>query len=144
MRPCGSPEELKVRRIEAAKMLRQGKSQSEVARLVGASSSSVHRWKQALDRAGLKGLNCKRRRTPKRKLSPGQRGDLKRTITDVTLRRRRGLPHFDCERSAVFIRKRYGVSYHPSYIGRLLRSLGLSDEELNAAGFDTRPRKQTQ
>ena len=48
---------LERRRMEAARLLRQGVSQSEVARRVGVHRQSVSRWAASLDekdRAGLK------------------------------------------------------------------------------------------
>ena len=73
IRPKGSTGKLKARRMEAARLLRQGESMSYVADLDGASVSSVHRWKQALDQSGMEGLNGKRHPGPTPRLSPSQR-----------------------------------------------------------------------
>ena len=52
MRPKGSGEALEMRRRIAAKLLQEGKGIREVARLVGASPSSVVRWKRACWKKG--------------------------------------------------------------------------------------------
>ena len=47
MRPKGSAKALEMRRRIAAKLLQEGKGIREMARLVGASPSTVLRWKGA-------------------------------------------------------------------------------------------------
>ena len=52
---------LEARRMEAARLLRQGLSQSEVARAVGVHRQSVSRWAQELERSGVRGLRQAKR-----------------------------------------------------------------------------------
>lgn len=47
---------LERRRLRAARLLKKGVHQSEVARQVGAHRQSVSRWVQQLEAAGLSGL----------------------------------------------------------------------------------------
>ena len=47
---------LEERRLEAARLLRAGLSQSEVARKVGVHRQSVSRWARELDISGVHGL----------------------------------------------------------------------------------------
>src|SRR5919108_1835786 len=47
---------LEQRRLQAARLLRKGVHQSEVARQVGAHRQSVSRWAQQLEAAGLPAL----------------------------------------------------------------------------------------
>ena len=58
---------LEARRMEAARLLRQGLSQSEVARAVGVHRQSVSRWAHELEQSGLRGLRQAKRtgRPPK-------------------------------------------------------------------------------
>jgi len=127
MRPRGSSEDLEARRLKAARLLQRGMSLSEVARLVGRYPSSVHRWKQALVQSGRKGLNRKQHSGPKPRLSPSQRRDLKKLIRTGVLARRSYWYGLDFVKK---IQERYGVTYHPGHMGRLLRSIGLSSDEL--------------
>ncbi|MFQ5471924.1 MAG: helix-turn-helix domain-containing protein [Dehalococcoidia bacterium] len=130
-----SPEELKARRLKAARLLRQGKSLSEVAREVGASVSSIHRWKQAMDRSGMKGLDGKQHRGPRHKLTPSQRADLR----DVFMKGPAASGYKECRWFADILLEviwdRYGVTYSYSHLGRMLRGLGLTDADLLSQGF---------
>jgi len=133
MRPKGSSSDLETRRLEAARLLRRGMSLSEVARTVGASPSSVHRWKQVLAKSGKRGLKAKRHTGPKPQLSPSQRRALKDFIRKGILTRSScRLFGWACVKE---IQGRFGVVYQTNHIGRLLRSLGLSSEELLDLGF---------
>lgn len=126
MRPNGSPEDLKTRRRDAARLLRQGMSQSEVALMLNASRSSVHRWNQMLTESGMKGLNGKKHAGPKPKLSVSQRAELQQLVsTGVLVHNHRSCETFSKE-IVKEIQRRYGVTYHFKSIGRLLRSLGLT------------------
>ena len=135
MRPKGSPGKLKARRMEAARLLRQGESMSYVAHMIGASVSSVHRWKQALDQSGTEGLNGKRHPGPKPRLSPSQRKELKHIIEKGASASGFPKPRWLSWYVTDVIRRRYGVNYSCGTVGRLLRSLGLTSEELAALGF---------
>ena len=80
MRPPGTPEQLEARRRRAIELLVSGESLSSVARAVDASVSSVHRWYQAYQAEGLKGLSP--RPTPGRppKLARAQLAQLPRLV----------------------------------------------------------------
>ncbi len=73
MRTKGSPAELEARRLRAGRLLRQGKSTSEVARLVGVTSSCVSKWKKSLRRRGIKGLKAKPHPGPAPRLSAARK-----------------------------------------------------------------------
>ncbi len=128
MRPNGSPEKLKARRKDAARLLRQGKSQAEVARTVGVSRSSVHRWSQALAESGMKGLNGKRHAGPRPKLSESQRKELKELVSTGVLASSHPYYRGFTREIAREIQRRYGVTYQAHSIGRLLRSIGLDSD----------------
>ena len=71
---------LEERRREAARLLRQGLSQSEVARRVGVHRQSVSRWARELEQSGVRGLRRARRTGRPPKLSAAQLRDLKRAL----------------------------------------------------------------
>ncbi len=130
-----SPAELKARRVKAARLLRQGKNLSEVARVVKASVSSVYRWKQALKQSGMKGLDGKQHTGPRRKLTPSQRANLK-----VVFLQGAGASGYGCDRwegkhILELIKRRYGITFCLNYIARLLRSIGLSESDLTSQGY---------
>jgi len=117
-------EALERRRLEAARLLRQGLGQSAVARAVGVHRQSVSRWARELGEAGLRGLRKAARTGRPAKLSPGQLPALERALKRGpeacgyvsglwTAGRVRGL-----------IEDRTGVRYHEDHVWRILRKLG--------------------
>ena len=119
-------EALEWRRMEAAGLLEQGVSQSEVARRLGVHRQSVIRWARRLAQAGWAGLMKAERAGRKPRLSSAQvlqlvegleRGlqDLGYTTGRLTASRLRHL-----------IASRTGVTYHPAHIWRLFRQFGWS------------------
>ena len=55
-----TPGQMEERRLEAARLLRQGRlSQAEIARQLGASRASVSRWAATLAQDGQRGLEAR-------------------------------------------------------------------------------------
>ena len=71
---------LERRRMEAARLLREGLSQSQVARAVGVHRQSVSRWAQELEQSGVRGLRQAKRTGRPAKLSQAQLRDLERAL----------------------------------------------------------------
>lgn len=132
MRIKGKPSELEARRLRAAKLLRGGKGVNEVARLVGASSSSVSRWKAALSRHGEKGLASKPHPGRKPRLGRAQ----KRRLASMLVRGAvaAGYPNdlWTCQRVTDLIGRTFGVSFHPDHVWKILRSLGFTSQKPEA------------
>jgi len=119
-------EALERRRLEAARLLRRGLTQAEVARRVGVHRQSVSRWARQLAEGGRASLKKAGRVGRKPRLSPA---DLRR----VEL----GLKHgpqalgygtglWTARRVAKLIEHECGVKYHPGHVWRILRDLGWS------------------
>ena len=123
MRPSGSAAVLEARRRWAASLLAQGRSCSEVAELVGASLSSVKRWKAAWKKGGIESLAAKPHPGPTPRLSDSQKRQLVKLLTRGP--QASGFPTdlWTCARVAKVIRKRFGVKYHPGHVWYLLRRL---------------------
>lgn len=114
------------RRLQAARLLRQGRSQSEVARQVGVHRQSVSRWARQLAEEGRAGLKRAGRAGRKPRLGARDRDRIKRAL-------KRGPEHLGYEtglwtavRVAHLIEQECGVQYHPGHVWRLLRQLGWS------------------
>ena len=110
--------------MEAARLLRQGLSQSEVARAVGVHRQWVSRWARELSESGVRGLRKAGRTGRPAKLSPVQLRDLDRAL-------RRGPEAFGyagglwtAARVRGLIEQRTGVRYHEDHVWRILRKLG--------------------
>ena len=65
-------EALERRRLEAARLLREGLGQSQVARAVGVHRQLVSRWARELSESGLRGLRKAGRTGRPAKFSPTQ------------------------------------------------------------------------
>src|SRR5712692_2806447 len=117
---------LEARRMEAARLLRQGLSQSQVARAVGVHRQSVSRWARELEQSGVRGLRQAQRTGRPPKLGPAQLRDLERAL-------KRGPEAFGfasglwtASRVRAVIEYRTGVRYHEDHVWRILRKLNWS------------------
>ena len=80
MRPKGSAEELERRRRQAIALLGQGMQPAAAARAVGASRSSVTRWRQTYQAGGKRAMAAKPHPGGVSKLTAGQRARLGRML----------------------------------------------------------------
>ena len=117
---------LEERRMEAARLLRAGLSQSAVAREVGVHRQSVSRWARELEQSGVRGLRQAGRTGRPPKLSAAQLRDLERAL-------KRGPEAFgfatglwSASRVRDLIEYRTGVRYHEAHVWRILRKLNWS------------------
>lgn len=129
MRPKGSAEALEMRRMIAARLLREGMGVREVARLLHVSCSSVSRWKQALERGGLQALKSKPHPGPRPRLNARQKEVLRKIL--IKGPRAWGYPTdlWTLSRVAGVIEARFGVKYHPGHVWYILRELGFSPQK---------------
>ena len=107
-------------------LLERGLTQDEVARRVGASPSSVWRWKQTFDGGGPPALAAKPVPGRPRKLRPRECQRLLALLLDGAMAY--GYPNdlWTLKRIARVIRREFGVRYHPNHVWRLLRRCGWS------------------
>ena len=126
MRPRGSKAELEARRGRAVAMLEEGKGVREVARLVGASPSSVGRWREAYDERGEEGLNAKPHPGAKPKLSDRQRDRLAQELLKGPGAHGYSTELWTLRRVAEVIERRFGVRYNHCHVWRVLGKMGWS------------------
>jgi transposase len=129
MRTQGSAAELEARRRRAAKLFQERKPLAEVARLVGASLSSVKRWRRAWRKGGLAALAAKLHPGPAPKLSEDQRKRLVKILKAGPLQAGYRTDLWTTARVAEVVRKKFRVSYHPDHVGRILHDLGYSPQK---------------
>jgi transposase len=117
---------LEARRLRAANLLQQGKSQAEVARMLGAHRQTVHRWATRVEREGRAGLKKAGRAGRKPRLGAAElrriAGELKRG--PAVLGYETSL--WTAPRVADLIERECGVRYHPGHVWKILRQLGWS------------------
>lgn len=126
MRPRGSPEELERRRRRAMKLIEQGVSMGEVARMVGVKRRSVERWRKARREGGIRLLRAKRVAGRPPKLTAEDRKQLESLLLEGARANGFATDLWTCPRIASIIWDRFGVAYHVDHIPKLLHQLGWS------------------
>jgi transposase len=126
MRPPGSSKQLEKRRRRAVQLLESGGRLSAVARQVGATVSSVFRWRQAYQRTGARGLDAKPIPGRPPRLSPAQRRRLVTLLGQGALRAGYRTELWTLPRVAELIRDEFGARYHPAHVWKVLTALGWS------------------
>ncbi len=129
------------RRRKAVELLQQDWKIVDVAEALGASTSSVKRWRDAFEQAGAEGLNSTPHPGPKSRLTMKQ----KRQLAKILLRRAHASGYsndlWTCPRVLEVIQRRFGVTYHVDYVGTLLHKLGWSVQKPEqCAGNETKQR----
>src|SRR5437868_13974863 len=79
MRPEGTAAELERRRHRAVQLVEQGESPAVVARILGVTVSSLHRWRRLARHND--GLTAKPAAGAKRRLTDAQLSELERLLT---------------------------------------------------------------
>ena len=121
--------QMEERRLAAGRLLRPGKlSQAEIAGAVGVSRASVTRWKQRLERQGMRGL-CRRRPGGRPShLTVAQWRQLLRLLDRGARAAGFETERWTLRRIARVIEQTFGVRYHFRSLGRALRARGWSPQ----------------
>jgi transposase len=119
MRTKGTAAELERRRRRAVELLDQGEAPATVARILGVTRSSLHRWRR-MARHGM-GLAARPATGARRRLTDPQLKELERLLDQGATAH--GFPNelWTAARVAQVLRRHFGVTYHPDYARRLLR-----------------------
>ncbi len=119
-------EGLERRRMEAASLLKQGVSQSEVARRLGVHRQSVIRWARQLAQTGVAGLKKAGRAGRKPRLGVTELRAIERRLKrgPEALGYATGL--WTAGRVRELIEYATGVRYHEAHVWRILRKLNWS------------------
>jgi transposase len=118
------------RRLRGWELKEEGYSQQQIADVLGVSKGAVSQWMERGRQGGVEGL--KRRVAPgaSPRLDDQQRAELAELLAFYDAEDYGFVGKaWTCGRVAAVIRREYGVSYHPSHVSRLLRSLGLSRQK---------------
>src|SRR5690242_1701182 len=126
MRPNGTSAELEQRRRHAVAMLKRGMKAAAVAKALRVSLVSVGRWRKAARDGGAKALAAKPAPGRPRKLSPARRRQLLAMLARGPTRHGFGTELWTLSRVAEVVHRRWGVSYHPSQVWRILVASGWS------------------
>jgi transposase len=118
-RPIGTAAELERRRRRAVELLEQGESPTVVARILGVHETSVHRWRRMARRPH--GLDARPVPGPTPGLSDYHLRKLERFLRQGA--HKHGWPNqlWTAARVARLIRDRFGISYHPEHVRKILK-----------------------
>lgn len=124
MRPKGSAAALQGRRLHAGQLLMEGNTVDEVAEIVGASASSVRRWRRDVEKGGLEALIAKPHPGRKPRLNAEQKQQLVEILLAGPLAAGYHTDLWTCQRVAEVVAETFGVQYHPDHVGKILHDLG--------------------
>jgi transposase len=129
VRPSGSPVQLEARRLVAVPLLRQGRSLTSIAAMLGCHPSSVMRWRDALDEFGAGALKAKPIPGRPPKLKRRQLDRLVRVLLKGAMARGYRTELWTTQRIADVIEEEFGVRYHRDHVGRLMHRLDWSPQK---------------
>jgi len=122
-------EEMEQRRLEAAKDLLTGISQSKVARKYSVSRTTASRWCRALSNKGVDSLKRRKATGRPSRLSAVQLA----RVAEIYRERPTAFGFADeqwtTSRMAAVIENQFGVHYDRDHVGRLLYKLGLRERK---------------
>jgi transposase len=119
-------EALEERRMDAARLLKQGVSQSEVARRLGVHRQSVIRWDRQLAQSGREGLKKAGRAGRRPRLNGVQLKQLEQALKRGPEASGYASGLWTTSRVRALIEELCGVRYHEAHVWRILRRLGWS------------------
>jgi transposase len=123
-------EQIEERRLAGGRSLKAGKlSQAAIARRLGVSRMTVSDWAHQLQAGGLRQLRRHKASGRPPKLTRQQQHELKRHLKRGALAAGFPTDRWTLRRAQRLIQRLFGVTYHPNYLNRLLRRLGLSPQQ---------------
>src|SRR4029453_18549196 len=109
------------RRVRAAELFAQGRSQAEVARELGVSRQSAHVWHTRFEQGGVDALRSRGPTGPDPKLSAAQLAKVQEALLVGAMANGFDTDLWTLERVAVVITQLTGVRYHPGHVWVILR-----------------------
>jgi transposase len=111
------------RRLRAYELKQQGWKQTQIADALGVTEGSVSQWMRRAREEGVEGLRHKPPPGATPRLSKDERARLPELLAQGAQAHGFRGDVWTCERVAIVIRKKFGVSYHPAHVSRLLKAL---------------------
>ena len=119
-------EALEARRMKAAALFAQGKSQADVVRVLHVSRQSASRWHPDWKAHGRTGLKAAGRAGRKPRLTQKQIRRVEQQLLRGPKAHGYKTDLWTLPRIATLIKKTCGVSYHPGHVWRVMRQMGWS------------------
>jgi transposase len=109
------------RRLQAAQLFAQGRSQAEVAHQLGVSRQSAHIWHARFEQGGVDALRSRGPTGPNPKLSAAQLAKVEQALLQGARANGFDTDLWTLERVAVVITQLTGVRHHPGHVWSILR-----------------------
>ena len=116
-------------RMQAIAGALEGMTRAEAARLAGMERQALRDAVLRYNAEGLAGLYSRRGPGRRSRLDEGQRAALRRLVLDGPEVEATGLSAWTLPELCREVEGRWGVAYHPSHMGKLMRRLGLSRQK---------------
>ena len=113
-------------RMQAIAGALEGMTRAEAARLAGMERQALHDAVVRYNAEGLAGLYSRRNPGRRSRLDEEQRAALRQLVLDGPEVGATGLSAWTLPELCREVETRWGVSYHPSHMGKLMHQLGLS------------------
>jgi transposase len=112
---------LEARRLQAAELFAQGRTQAEVARALGVSRQSAHLWHARFEQGGVDALRSRGPTGPDPKLSDAQLAKVGQALLAGAMANGFDTDLWTLERVAVVITQLTGIRHHPGHVWVILR-----------------------
>jgi transposase len=112
---------LEARRLQAAELFAQGRTQAEVARTLGVSRQSAHVWHTRFQEGGVDALRSRGPTGPDPKLSAADLARVEEALLAGAMANGFDTDLWTLERVAVVITQLTGVRHHPGHVWVILR-----------------------
>jgi transposase len=112
---------LEARRLRAAELFAQGRTQAQVAAELGVSRQSAHIWHARFQQGGVDALRSRGPTGPDPKLSAAQLAKVEEALLQGARANGFDTDLWTLERVAVVITQLTGVRYHPGHVWVILR-----------------------
>jgi transposase len=109
------------RRLRAAELFAQGRSQAEVANQLGVSRQSAHVWHARFEQGGVEALRSRGLTGPDPKLSDAQLARVEQALLAGAMANGFDTDLWTLERVAVVITQLTGIRHHPGHVWSILR-----------------------
>jgi transposase len=123
---CKSRDAKQARRLMALAGVADGLSRADAAAIGLMDRQTLQDWVHRFNADGPDSLIDRKSPGPKPRLSPEQLTLLRETVAAGPDLDKDGVVRWRCADLAAVIKTRFGVKYHESSVGKLLRSLGFS------------------